>query len=55
MGQEDYLPARPEVLDELLVRPDADELEKCRNLGESLARHLTGRIEHRELDLAAIA
>jgi flavorubredoxin len=39
----------------LKLVPDADELEKCRNLGESLARHLTGRIEHRELDLAAIA
>lgn len=39
----------------LKLVPDADELEKCRNLGESLARHLTGRIEHRELDLASIA
>ncbi|MBK7564986.1 MAG: FprA family A-type flavoprotein [Propionivibrio sp.] len=35
--------------------PDASELEQCRNLGENLARHLTGQFEHRELDLAALA
>ncbi len=39
----------------LKLVPDAEELEKCRNLGQTLARHLTGRIEHQELDLAAIA
>ncbi|WP_291992793.1 FprA family A-type flavoprotein [Candidatus Accumulibacter sp. ACC003] len=35
--------------------PDAGELEQCGRLGENLARHLTGEIEHRELDLAALA
>ncbi|MER2518367.1 MAG: FprA family A-type flavoprotein [Candidatus Accumulibacter phosphatis] len=35
--------------------PDAGELALCRNLGENLARHLTGQIEHREMDLAALA
>lgn len=35
--------------------PDATELEQCRSLGESLARHLTGQFEHRELDMAALA
>jgi flavorubredoxin len=35
--------------------PDAGELERCRNLGENLARHLTGQSEHRELDLATLA
>ena len=35
--------------------PDASELEQCRNLGETLARHLTGRMENREIDMAALA
>ena len=35
--------------------PAADELAQCRALGEQLARHLTGRIEPREIDLAALA
>ena len=35
--------------------PAADELEDCRNLGESLARHLTGQVEHREIDMASLA
>lgn len=35
--------------------PDAGELEQCRNLGEQLARHLTGKVEHREIDLATLA
>ena len=35
--------------------PAADELAQCRALGEQLARHLTGRIELREIDLAALA
>ena len=35
--------------------PDASELEACRDLGEQLARHLTGRVEHREIDMAALA
>jgi hypothetical protein len=35
--------------------PDAGELEACRHLGEQLARHLTGRVEHREIDMAALA
>ncbi len=35
--------------------PDAGELEQCGQLGENLARHLTGQVEHRELDLAALA
>ena len=35
--------------------PAADELAQCRALGEQLARQLTGRIEPREIDLAALA
>jgi len=35
--------------------PDANELEECRSLGENLARHLTGRVEHREIDMASLA
>ena len=35
--------------------PDAGELEQCRDLGDALARHLTGRMENREFDLAALA
>jgi flavorubredoxin len=35
--------------------PDAGELAQCRNLGEQLARHLTGQVEQRELDMAALA
>ncbi len=35
--------------------PDASELEQCRNLGEQLARHLTGKMENREIDMAALA
>ena len=35
--------------------PDATELMQCRNLGEQLARHLTGQVEHREISLAALA
>lgn len=34
--------------------PDTPELEQCRLLGESLARHLTGQFEPRELDLASL-
>jgi flavorubredoxin len=30
--------------------PDAGELEQCRALGEQLARHLTGQVEHREIE-----
>ncbi|MGE5471307.1 MAG: FprA family A-type flavoprotein [Bacteroidota bacterium] len=35
--------------------PAAEELEHCRNLGENLARHLTGQVEHREIDMASLA
>lgn len=35
--------------------PDAGELLECRQLGENLARHLTGRMENRELDMASLA
>ena len=35
--------------------PDEAELEQCCTLGESLARHLTGQLEHRELDMANLA
>jgi flavorubredoxin len=35
--------------------PDAGELAQCRNLGEQVARHLTGQIEQREISLAALA
>lgn len=35
--------------------PDAGELLECRHLGENLARHLTGRMENRELDMASLA
>ena len=34
--------------------PDQNELDACRQLGENLARHLTGRVEHREIDLASL-
>jgi flavorubredoxin len=39
----------------LKLVPDDKELEECRNLGEMLARHLTGQVEHRELDFATLA
>ena len=32
--------------------PDASELEQCRALGEQLARHLTGQLEHREIEFS---
>ncbi|HLO63472.1 MAG TPA: FprA family A-type flavoprotein [Azonexus sp.] len=35
--------------------PDAGELDECRSLGEQLARHLTGQMKNREIDLAALA
>jgi flavorubredoxin len=35
--------------------PDSSELAQCRNLGEQVARHLTGQIEQREISLAALA
>lgn len=35
--------------------PDAGELDLCRELGENLARHLTGRMANRELDMASLA
>ncbi len=35
--------------------PDAGELNQCRDLGETLARHLTGQVEHRSIDMAALA
>ncbi len=35
--------------------PAVDELEQCRTLGETLARHLTGQVEHREIDMASLA
>ena len=35
--------------------PDEAELAQCCTLGESLARHLTGQLEHRELDMASLA
>jgi flavorubredoxin len=35
--------------------PDAAELEKCHELGESLALHLTGQVEPREIDMTALA
>ena len=35
--------------------PDARELDECRSLGEQLARHLTGQMKNREIDLAALA
>ena len=34
--------------------PDAGELEACRDLGEQLARHLTGRVEHREIEFSQL-
>ena len=34
--------------------PDANELAQCRALGVQLARHLTGQLEHREIDMAAL-
>ena len=38
----------------LKLVPDARELEQCRGLGETLARHLTGQVEPRDIDLTAI-
>jgi len=35
--------------------PSADELAACRELGESLALHLTGRNESKTIDMAALA
>jgi len=35
--------------------PTAAELAECRALGEQLARHLTGRIENRTIDMAELA
>ena len=35
--------------------PDAGELEQCRDLGETLARHLTGQMLAREINMAALA
>ena len=35
--------------------PDATELDHCRTLGETLARHLTGQMESREITMAALA
>ena len=35
--------------------PDAGELARCRDLGEQLARHLTGQVEQREISMAALA
>ena len=34
--------------------PDATELDHCRTLGETLARHLTGQMESREITMAAL-
>jgi flavorubredoxin len=34
--------------------PDARELDACRELGEQLARHLTGRVEHREVEFSQL-
>ena len=34
--------------------PDQNELDACHHLGENLARHLTGRVEHREIDLSSL-
>jgi NADH oxidase (H2O-forming) len=34
--------------------PDASELEQCRALGEQLARHLTGQLEHREIEFSQL-
>jgi NADH oxidase (H2O-forming) len=35
--------------------PTADELDDCRNLGQALAQHLTGRNESKIIDMAALA
>jgi flavorubredoxin len=34
--------------------PDAGELAQCHALGETLARHLTGQVEHREIEFSAL-
>jgi len=34
--------------------PDNDELEACRDLGESVARHLTGKLENRVIDMSEL-
>ncbi|MGE5493635.1 MAG: FprA family A-type flavoprotein [Actinomycetota bacterium] len=39
----------------LKLVPDAGELEQCHNFGETLARHLTGTHQPREVDFATLA
>jgi len=34
--------------------PDNDELEACRDLGENVARHLTGKLENRVIDMSEL-
>jgi flavorubredoxin len=34
--------------------PDTGELEQCHLLGEQLAHHLTGQVEHREIDFSQL-
>jgi len=38
----------------LKLVPDAIELDACRTLGETLARHLVGEAMPRELDMASL-
>ena len=33
---------------------DAGELAQCHALGETLARHLTGQVEHREIEFSTL-
>ena len=39
----------------LKLAPDAAELDACRTLGETLARHLVGEAMPREVDLASLS
>ena len=39
----------------LKLAPDASELDACRTLGETLARHLVGEAMPREVDLASLS
>jgi flavorubredoxin len=37
------------------LAPSEDELDQCRDLGRTLALHLTGRNESKIIDMAALA
>jgi hypothetical protein len=34
--------------------PTEEELERCRDLGKQLSRHLTGKVEHRVISMTEL-